>query len=65
VPGEQLRVHEPGDLLDAQRPVAVEVDPREVADEVVARRLDAALHQLDAVAPVGNRAGRALQLLLG
>ena len=51
VPGEQLGVDQPRDLLLRDRLVALEIDLGERAGEVVARLLEVGLDEADAVAP--------------
>ena len=64
VAGEQLRVHEPRDLLAGEAAVALEIDPREVAGEVVAGMLEAAVDEVEAVAPVLDEGARVPDLLV-
>ena len=64
VAGEQLRVDEARDLLARERAVTLEVDAREVTGEVVAGVLEAAVDEVQAVAPVLDEGARVLDLLL-
>ena len=60
----ELGVDEAGHLVDREGVVALLVDPHEVGGQVVARVVEARLHELQAVAPVAHEVVRVLLLLL-
>ena len=62
--GEQLRVHEARDLFAREAAVALEIDAREVAGQIVAGVLEAAVDEVEAVAPVLDEGARVPDLLV-